>query len=365
MKLLYRTAPLVALIALTACQTVAPVNGITRGPVEPTRMEYLSADHTYVIVDGSASMYTPDKFPLAKATLISMTHAAPQGDYNTAGLEYGHDNPKYWVHYPYAPFNRADMLAASEGLEWLSGTTPLAAALASIEDDLVMQEGRGVIIIFSDGETDRDAAVAAARQLDKAYHGELCIYGVHVGKSRLGLETLGDVSRSTGCGRTWRAIHVQTDAELEAMVREIFFSFYPDEDGDEVPDHEDKCPGTPMGAPVSYDGCWIINPIHFDTDKSHVKPKYDELLDGVADIMVINPNSGLWVDGHTDSTASRAYNQGLSQRRSESVKGELVNRGVQPGQLTIRGFSEDRPVATNRTSAGRQENRRVEIKVKR
>lgn len=364
MKLLYRIALVVPVLALTACQTVSPMNGPMTGPVEPTRMEYLNTDHVYVILDGSDTMYAPEKFPLAKATLISMIGAAPRGNYNAAFTEFG-GHPRDWVEYPFAPFDRDGMRATTEMVEWLGGTTPLDVALDSIKDDLMTQQGRGVVIILSDGVTDKDASVAAARGLADAYDGDLCVYGIHVGKSRLGLETLSDITHATGCGRTWRANHVQTDAEMAAMIREIFFSRKPDADLDNVPDDEDKCPGTPLGAPVNYDGCWIIEPVLFDVDKSDIRPIHNETLDDVAEIMTRRGNGGkqLWVDGHTDSTHNSAYNQSLSERRSNAVKGALVSRGMSGSQLKTRAHGEGKPAQSNRTSEGRQQNRRVELKV--
>ena len=69
------------------------------------------------------------------------------------------------------------------------------------------------------------------------------------------------------------------------------------------------------------------------------------------------------VVGHTDSVGSDAYNQGLSERRARSVADFLIAQGVPAGKLSTEGRGESQPVADNRTSAGRTENRRVSIVV--
>ena len=67
------------------------------------------------------------------------------------------------------------------------------------------------------------------------------------------------------------------------------------------------------------------------------------------------------VAGHTDSTGSDAYNQGLSERRANSVSAYLSAQGVIPQRLITLGMGEKRPIADNASTSGRQANRRVEI----
>ncbi|MDH3407373.1 MAG: OmpA family protein, partial [Gammaproteobacteria bacterium] len=73
------------------------------------------------------------------------------------------------------------------------------------------------------------------------------------------------------------------------------------------------------------------------------------------------PKRNIMVEGFTDSVGSEDYNIGLSERRASAVRIALIDRGIDPGRIQIRGFGESFPVATNATDAGRQMNRRVEI----
>ena len=74
-----------------------------------------------------------------------------------------------------------------------------------------------------------------------------------------------------------------------------------------------------------------------------------------------HPERIVEVEGHTDSTGTPAYNMDLSRARAEAVRTALVRDGVDPSRIEARGFGETAPLASNRTAAGRLQNRRVEI----
>lgn len=98
----------------------------------------------------------------------------------------------------------------------------------------------------------------------------------------------------------------------------------------------------------------------FDNDKSIVKPQYYDEVKRVADFMQRHPEVTATIEGHTDSNASDAYNVKLSQRRVDAVKKLLIEQyGIQANRLNSIGYGESRPVATNATAEGRQQNRRV------
>ena len=73
------------------------------------------------------------------------------------------------------------------------------------------------------------------------------------------------------------------------------------------------------------------------------------------------PNANFLIEGHTDSRGSDSYNLKLSNERAASVRDYLTTIGMDGARLTSKGFGEERPIATNNTAAGRQQNRRVEI----
>ena len=99
----------------------------------------------------------------------------------------------------------------------------------------------------------------------------------------------------------------------------------------------------------------------FDVDKATLKPVAREKLARIAGILATHPDLKIEIEGHTDSTGSDEYNQRLSERRADSVRGYLSEQGIGRSIVGTAGFGKTRPVATNGTAAGRQLNRRVEI----
>jgi outer membrane protein OmpA-like peptidoglycan-associated protein len=103
--------------------------------------------------------------------------------------------------------------------------------------------------------------------------------------------------------------------------------------------------------------------VTFDTNSSEVRPGLYSEINRVAAVLNQYPETLILVEGHTDSVGSDEYNMNLSQRRAVAVKTLLVVRGVAENRIEIIGYGKTMPVATNNTEAGRQKNRRVEIKI--
>lgn len=103
--------------------------------------------------------------------------------------------------------------------------------------------------------------------------------------------------------------------------------------------------------------------ILFDLDSASLKEESMRRLDQMADVLSRYPDTDILVMGHTDSSGSEEYNQGLSERRAASVSGYLQNHGVAAERIRARGYGESVPVADNATAAGRAQNRRVEVSI--
>ena len=101
--------------------------------------------------------------------------------------------------------------------------------------------------------------------------------------------------------------------------------------------------------------------ILFDIDKATLKPDAQANLDKLAVILNKYADTNILVDGHTDATGSDEYNLKLSQSRSQSVANYLAGLQVNATRMTVMGYGESRPVATNDTPEGRTLNRRVEV----
>ncbi|WP_219222507.1 DUF6089 family protein [Pedobacter antarcticus] len=169
-----------------------------------------------------------------------------------------------------------------------------------------------------------------------------------------------------------KADNVKLRAEMNDLLK--------DSDGDGVADRLDKCPNTPAGTVVDGSGCPFavvkekviiteadrkvvaeaIKDLEFDLNKATIRPKSYTTLNRVAALLV-EKNFSLKLAGHTDSTGPAALNMRLSKERAESVKAYLVSQGANASRIEATGYGKDQPIASNKTAAGRQKNRRVEF----
>ena len=106
-----------------------------------------------------------------------------------------------------------------------------------------------------------------------------------------------------------------------------------------------------------------MSDVLFDTGKYSLKPGAREKLAKVAGILLAYPGLNIAVGGYTDNVGGEAMNQKLSENRAGSVRDYLVQEGVSTNSVTVEGYGNSSPVATNDNSAGRQQNRRVELVV--
>ena len=105
--------------------------------------------------------------------------------------------------------------------------------------------------------------------------------------------------------------------------------------------------------------------IFFDSGKSTLKSGAKKTLDRIAQQLTGDSAIKVVVEGHTDSTGSAEKNKALSEKRAQAVRDYLVSKGVPDAQITAEGKGETEPIATNKTVAGRQQNRRVELVITR
>jgi len=107
----------------------------------------------------------------------------------------------------------------------------------------------------------------------------------------------------------------------------------------------------------------VIKGIYFDFNKATIKKNSAPTLDAAAKIFKEYPGLKVEVSGHTDDVGTREYNVDLAQRRADSVKQYLVDRGVAADRIKTRGAGPDEPIADNTKAAGRAKNRRIEFKI--
>jgi OOP family OmpA-OmpF porin len=199
-------------------------------------------------------------------------------------------------------------------------------------------------------------------------------------------------------GVQWHIGH-QAAAPVVAIIPAAALPAPPsDEDGDGVPDTRDKCAGTPAGVAVNADGCPLdsdgdgdgvsddkdacpdtfrSSPVdergcalplketvrvdaHFDTNSTVLHPEDKAAIGKIADTAKRYPDASIKVQGFTDSIGSRGANRILSQARADSVRRSLIDDFQVPAaSIEAVGYGAAQPVASNKTEAGRAQNRRV------
>ncbi|MCW3463823.1 OmpA family protein [Chitinophaga nivalis] len=173
----------------------------------------------------------------------------------------------------------------------------------------------------------------------------------------------------------------QNNARLTADVDKLT----KDADGDGVSDFFDKCPGTPANTKVDGAGCPLpvpekieekvviteedtrlvkeaIQNLEFEFAKSSIKASSYPSLDRVAELLK-RKNLNLKLGGHTDNVGNAKRNLALSRERAESVKNYMISKGVNANKVEAIGYGMTQPIASNKTAAGRQKNRRVEFTI--
>jgi outer membrane protein OmpA-like peptidoglycan-associated protein len=104
-----------------------------------------------------------------------------------------------------------------------------------------------------------------------------------------------------------------------------------------------------------------LGDILFDVDGTELNPGGFQQVGRIADFLREFPERNVLIEGHTDGTGADDYNEQLSLRRAYAVEDFLISEGIDPRRVIARGYGKRYPVATNDTTAGRQQNRRVEI----
>jgi OOP family OmpA-OmpF porin len=148
---------------------------------------------------------------------------------------------------------------------------------------------------------------------------------------------------------------------------------WPDRDGDKVLDKDDKCPD--VAGTVANQGCPEVSDeaikrlndyaktILFDSGKSSFQKQTYPVLEAITAILKEYPNSKFSIEGHTDSDGSDVSNQTLSENRAAAVKNYLIEKGIASSRLSSVGFGEKNPIDSNKTKAGKANNRRTEVKL--
>jgi OmpA-OmpF porin, OOP family len=374
------------LLAVFSCATAPMVPDMT---VRDLTAEYQAGktkskvDNFLVIMDASSSMEERDgeyvKFDLAKSFAQRMNQTMPPLEVSGGLRTFGHDPAVARTFtallYGMSAYQRADLAKALDSVTVPGGTSPMLEAINAASADIEALTGKTALLIISDGKDIDNRPVGALEDLKKKMGDRLCVYPVLVGNDAQGVALMQRLAGVGSCGFATTAREVAGADQMANFVSKVFLTeqvvtpvpapvkpvVEADSDGDGVPDRLDKCPGTPRGARVDIDGCWVLADLNFDTDKADIKPNMMSTLNEALSVLQQNPTLRIDVQGHTDSDGTVAYNQKLSERRAQAVMNYFVQNGIALSRISAKGYGELRPITDNNTSSGKARNRRVEL----
>jgi outer membrane protein OmpA-like peptidoglycan-associated protein len=329
------------------------------------------ADNFIVLFDRSASMGQSHGKPMvneasrlihAKDATKNMIATIPEIKLN-AGLR------TFWSEeialiYGMKPLGKEDYTKAIDSIEFVRGRTPMGKAITAAGADLKGAAGNSAIIIVSDfsetpGVDDiRPASVMAAiTKVNAEYGDKLCVYAIQIGYTPNGKELSEQIVQNIEGGYTVNADKLVTPAAMAAFVEKVVTGnclrykqliAQPKEKIVIVatePMVEEKVVAAVSATKTEAKVVILaFEDVHFDFDKSTLKPEAQAILKRDIKMLKNNPNAKVRLAGYTSAAGTDAYNQALSERRARAVQEYLINEGIiTPDRLSTIGYGEADP----------------------
>ena len=364
-------------IWFTGCASFKPVD---LNPRIQSGQLIQKTDNVIVLFDKSASMGQLHGKPMvneatrlihAKNATKNMIATIPENKMS-AGLRTfaGEDTA---LIYGMKPLVKKDYIKATNSIEFPNGRTPMAKAITAAGNDLKWAKGNSAIIIVSDfseipGIDDiRPASVMEAiTKVNAEYGDKLCVYAIQIGYTADGKELSEQIVQNVEGGYTVNADRLATPAAMGAFVEKVMTgncSRYPQLVAKPVekvvivaaePKVQEKVVAVvaeskaeekvPVAAAKPKIIVLAFEDIHFDFDKSTLKPEAQAILKRSIQILKDNPKTKVRIAGYTSASGTDAYNQKLSERRANAVHEYLVNEGViARDRLSTIGYGEANP----------------------
>ena len=262
--------------------------------------------------------------------------------------------------YGMKPLVKEDYTKAINSIDNAYGRTPMAKAITAAGNDLRGAAGNSAIIIVSDfsdlpgiDDIRPEAVMAAITKVNEEYGDKLCVYAIQLGYVPDGKELSEQIVQNVAGGYTVNADRLVKPAAMGAFVERVIagnclrykqlaaeprerFIIVPDE-----PMAEEK-----IVAAVAEKKVVVLafEDVHFDFDKSTLKPEAQARLKRDIQLLKDNPNAKVRIAGYTSAAGTMAYNQALSERRAKAVQEYLINEGIiTPDRLSTIGYGETDP----------------------
>jgi OOP family OmpA-OmpF porin len=312
-----------------------------------------TADNFLILFDTSSSMaeYVDKgakvtKYDVARKILKQKLVQLPDLGYNSGLYTFA----PYGELYPMGPFDKGRYTSAVDSLPAEpKGPTFLAQSLRKIDPILASQSGKTVVFIFTDGTTD----FAGATKDPEDYTQELadkynvCFYMIGDATNVQSEKRLTDMAKANACSRV---IPFKQFVDNPNYITGALYVVKATERIETIT--ETRISGLRVGD------------VLFGFNQTDIMSQYMADLDQLGMFLKKNPNAYALLVGYTDSIGPEEYNLGLSNRRADSVAAYLMSsQGVKQDQIVVNWYGEANPIAGNDTTAGRAQNRRVEVAV--
>jgi OOP family OmpA-OmpF porin len=221
----------------------------------------------------------------------------------------------------------------------------MGPGIMALDRPLSQMSGNTAVILVSDGMANQGPDPVAEARAIYAKYPNVVIHIVATAdkKDKKGIEILTAINKMNPNSVMVEGLNLYQDkTNVEKFVREVF------------------C--TPKPAPPKEE-VLILRGIHFDFDKSNIKPEWAVVLDEAVQTLTKRPNIKVIIEGHCDGIGTIPYNQKLSERRAKAVYDYFRKKGISGDRKKTIGYGKTRPKADNATDEGRAINRRVELKV--
>ncbi len=328
-----------------------------------------------VLLDHSSSMNDPYKgvmrHDIAQDVTGKLVKTIPEIPVTSGLRTFWADKTKRL--YGMVPLNKDKYISWVDTVEWGSGQTPMGLALdAAGGEDLKGLDGKSAIIIVSDFEHIENVddlrpknVMEAISKIKAEYGDRVCIYTIHVDNDAKGTALANTIVKEAGCGEMVLADDLADPEAMKAFVQRIFLAPAPVKEAARA---AAAAPATDMSARAAEArseagpaAAFELANIHFDFDKSTLRPEDRKILKGHADWLMKNKDVNIIVEGHCDERGTTEYNLALGERRATETKKYLVELGVPEARIKTISYGEERPLDPGHDEKAWAKNRRAQF----
>ena len=337
MKLFKSFALLAAMTVMFAVSAVAAPAG-TMVPKINSFDFLVDYSGSMMMKDNSSALLTRTqaKMDVAKEALLRVNSKIPALGYSGSMHTFA---PVSEV-LPQGTFNANSMEKAIKSLKSDLGIygrlTPMGDGISALTGDYNRMSRKAAVIMVTDGNSNYGSdPVAQATALYNS-NPDICIHVISLADTPEGKATIKAITAMRSCSVTVEAADLlRSDAVVDQFVKDVFYD-------------------------IVAGGTIALRSVQFAFDSDVITDESAAILDEVARMLLNSPRN-VEIGGHTCSIGSAEYNMGLSQRRANSVKNYLAQKGVPAASMTATGYGLTQPKFDNRTEEGRRLNRRAEI----